>query len=184
MKCCPELRRCRVFGVLAISFVLSSSALSAAQSSAASDKSSKSNITQSAGALEQDFLGAIRAGDARKVLSYVPKGGVNVGPQAQHMTRDDVEQQFQAHRGLYCKLFDASCIDAPIKLDNSARPCSHRDLLTQSEKVRTAASETTRNGVRQAILVAEVKNDQCPNDRLIDFIFNLEADGWKLFSIP
>ncbi len=42
----------------------------------------------------------------------------------------------------------------------------------------------TRNGVQQAVLVAEVKNDQCSNAGLIDFIFNLEADGWKLFSIP
>jgi hypothetical protein len=34
------------------------------------------------------------------------------------------------------------------------------------------------------VLVARIENKQCPNDKLIDFIFNLEADGWKLFSIP
>ena len=84
----------------------------------------------------------------------------------------------------YCRLFDSSCIDAPLNLGNSARICSDRELLTRSEKVRTASSEVTRNGVQQAVLVAEVKNDQCSNSRLIDFIFNLDADGWKLFSIP
>jgi hypothetical protein len=42
----------------------------------------------------------------------------------------------------------------------------------------------TRNGVRQAVLVARIENRQCPGDKLIDFIFNLQADGWKLFSVP
>jgi hypothetical protein len=109
---------------------------------------------------------------------------VDLGPQTQHATRAEVERQFLAHRGLYCKLFDSSCIDAPINLDNSARACSYRELLTQSKKVHTAASAMTRNGVQQAVLVARIENDRCPNGKLIDFIFNLEADGWKLFSIP
>lgn len=134
--------------------------------------------------LERDFFTAIREGNAKKVLSYVPERGVDLGPQAQHATRAEVEQQFLAHRGLYCRLFDSSCIDAAINLDNSARACSYRELLTNSKKVRTAASVVTRNGVQQAVLVAEIKNDRCPNGKLIDFIFNLEADGWKLFSIP
>jgi hypothetical protein len=109
---------------------------------------------------------------------------VDLGPQTQHATRAEVQQQFLAHRGLYCRLFDSSCIDARINLDNSARACSYRELLTHSQKVRTAASAMTRNGVQQAVLVARIENDRCPNGRLIDFIFNLEADGWKLFSIP
>lgn len=151
-----------------------------AQSASDSPKAS----TVSTATLERDFFAAIREGDAKKFLSYVPNGGVNLGPQAQHVSRDDVEHQLLTHRGLYCKVFDSSCIDAPIKLDASERGCSYRDLLTHSDKVRTAATETTRNGVRQAILVAEVKNDECPSQRLIDVIFNFEAGGWKLFSIP
>ena len=75
-------------------------------------------------------------------------------------------------------------MQAPINLDNSARTCSYRELLTDSKNVHTAASQITRNGVRQAVLVARIKNDQCPNQTLIDFVFNLDADGWKLFSIP
>jgi hypothetical protein len=38
--------------------------------------------------------------------------------------------------------------------------------------------------VRQAILVARVNDEQCPDTKLIDFIFNAESEGWKLFSIP
>lgn len=102
----------------------------------------------------------------------------------QHVSRKEIEEQFKSHRGLFCKLFDSSCIDAEINLGNSLRTCSDRELLTQSDKVRTASSEVTRSGVQQAVLVAEVKNDQCSNAGLIDFIFNLNADGWKLFSIP
>lgn len=100
------------------------------------------------------------------------------------MTRSEVEQQFAQHRDLYCKLFDSSCIQSPIKLDASARSCSYRELLTHSEKVRTAATETVRGGVRQAILVAEVKSDQCSGVGLIDFIFNEGHSGWELFSAP
>jgi hypothetical protein len=150
----------------------------------ASSHSPKSGRSPSPASLEQDFFAAIRAGDSSKILSYVPERGVNVGPEAQHVSRDEVEQQFQFHRGLYCKLFDSSCIDAAINLGNSARGCSYRELLTHSEKVRTAASEVTRGGVMQAVLVAQIKNDQCPNQKLIDVIFNLQADGWKLFSVP
>jgi hypothetical protein len=138
----------------------------------------------SAKELEQQFFTAIRAGDADKVLAYIPKNGVNVGSQPLHVSRQDVERQFKAKRGLYCKLFDSSCVGAEINLGNSLRTCSDRELLTQSQKVRTASSEVTRNGVQQAVLVAEVKNDQCSDAGLIDFIFNLDADGWKLFSIP
>jgi len=159
-------------------------ALLASAAAQTSSSSGKSEAAVAPSALAQEFLAAIRAGDAGKVLSYIPEHGVNLGSEAQHATRDDVEQQFRAHRGLYCKLFDSSCIDAPINLDNSARACSYRELLTHSEKVRTAASEVTRNGVQQTVVVAEIKNDQCPNQKLIDFIFNLETDGWKLFSIP
>jgi hypothetical protein len=50
--------------------------------------------------------------------------------------------------------------------------------------VRTAATEAVRGGVRQAILVAEVKNDQCAGLGLIDFIFNEGHGGWELFSSP
>ena len=149
-------------------------------------QSTPSHPANSGGAavLQREFFDIIRRGEATKLLSYVPEQGINVGPQAEHVARPAVEQQFLHHSGLYCKLFDSSCLQAPIKLDASARACSYREALTHSEKVRTAATETVRSGVRQAIVVAEVKDDQCPNLRLIDFIFNYEQDGWKLFSVP
>jgi len=134
--------------------------------------------------LEREFFAAIREGDAKKILSYIPDQGVDVGPRREHVSRAEVEQEFAQHRGLYCKLFDSSCIQSPIRLDNSLRPCSYRELLTHSEKVRTAATEAVRGGVRQAILVAEVKNDQCSGLGLIDFIFNEGNSGWELFSVP
>jgi hypothetical protein len=135
-------------------------------------------------ALEREFFTAIREGDAKKILSYVPEQGMNVGARAEHVTRAEVEQQFAQHRGLYCKLFDSSCMQSPVKLDAGARACSYRELLTHAEKVRTAATEAVRGGVRQAILVAEVKNDQCAGLGMIDFIFNEGHSGWELFSAP
>lgn len=134
--------------------------------------------------LQRRFFTAIRNGDSQEILSYISPGGVNLGSQAQHASREEVTQHFATHTGLYCKLFDSSCVQASVNLENSARVCSYRELLTHSQKVRTAASEVTRNGVQQAVLVAQVQNDNCPNQKLIDVIFNLEADGWKLFSIP
>lgn len=167
--------------MLAACLLLLGLTMATAQSTSTAEKQ---NQSESAKTLERHFFSAIRNGDARKVLSYIPKSGVNAGPDAHHLTRQEVEQQFQARRGLYCYLFDSSCIDAAINLGNSKRACSDREMLTHSEKVRTASSEVTRNNVQQAILVAEVKNDQCSNVGLVDFIFNLDADGWKLFSIP
>jgi hypothetical protein len=161
--------------------LVSDGGLLAAQSST---DAGKSNSSASTAALEKEFFSAIRDGDTAKFLSYVPSGGINFGPQPVHMTRDDVEQQLLSRHGLYCKLFDSSCIDASINLENSGRVCSYRELLTHSDKVNTAASEITRSGVRQAVLVARIKNDQCSGPKLVDFIFNFEAGWWNLFSIP
>ena len=136
-------------------------------------------------ALEQEFFALLRSGNVKKFLSYVPDDGVNVGKDAYHLTRAEVEEQLLQKHGLYCKLFDSSCIQSEIQLDASnLHPCSYRELLTKSKKVRTAATESTRNGLRQAFLVAEVKNENCAGLGLIDFIFNYGQGSWKLFSIP
>jgi hypothetical protein len=171
--CCHDLLR-----TAAALTLLASSALAVAQSSA------KTAPALSVKTLEQEFFAALRSGDSVKFLSYVSQRGMNVGSDAQHVSRAEIEQQFQAHRGLYCRLFDSSCLRGPLDLGNSQRSCSDRELLTKSEKVRTASSQVTRNGVQQAVLVAQIKNDQCANSKLVDFIFNLDADGWKLFSVP
>jgi hypothetical protein len=129
---------------------------------------------QPAKTLEQKFFAALRSGNSKALMSYVPENGVNLG--AQHATKEEIGKQLQQHRGVYCKLFDSSCLNS--------QSCSYRELLSRSEKVRTAASEVTRNGVRQAVLVAQVQNQRCPDQKLIDFIFNLQGDSWKLFSMP
>lgn len=167
--------------VLALAVLVGASTPAAAQSTSTAEKTSS---REAIGTLERNFFAALRQGDSKKVLSYVAEDGVDVGANGQHETREQVEQQFQLHQGLYCKLFDSSCIKAAINLGNSTRACSYRELLMQSEKVHTASSEVTRSGVHQAVLVARLENKQCPNDKLIDFIFNLNADGWKLFSMP
>jgi hypothetical protein len=165
-----------VLGLVLVGAVCPATAQTAAASQAAA--------SPQADALARDFFALLEQGDASKFLSYVPEPGINVGPQASHLTRAEVEQQLLHHSGLYCKLFDSSCMQGEVKLDDSSRACSYRELLTRSEKVRKAATEAVRSGVRQAILVAEVKNDQCGGTRLIDFIFNYEPGGWKLFSVP
>jgi hypothetical protein len=172
-----------MYGLLICGLLLLGGSGSAAQSASAAS-SLHQTASEPTAALQREFFAAIREGDGKKFLSYVPEQGMNVGPQAKHMSRSEVEQHFAQHRDLYCKLFDSSCIQSPIKLDASSRVCSYRELLTHSEKVRAAATETVRGGVRQAILVAEVKNDQCSGVGLIDFIFNEGHSGWELFSVP
>jgi hypothetical protein len=139
---------------------------------------------ESPAVLEREFFAVIRRGDALKFLSYIPEDGVHVGRYADHTTRSEIEDQLTHRTGLYCKLFDSACIHSDSKTDPDRKPCSYRELLTQSDKVRTASTETTRNNVRQAILVAEVHNPKCAGPGLIDFIFNYQQGGWKLFSIP
>lgn len=179
----------RVLVLLALSFTLASAQdhapapSSKTASNAAAEKSNSHAVSPAQ--LEKDFFALVRSGDDKKFLTYVSEGGVNVGGNAQHLSHAEVEDQLAHHNGLYCKLFDSSCIQSEIKLDQSnVRACSYRELLTRSKDVHTAATETTRNGVRQAILVARMKNDSCSGVGLVDFIFNLQSDGWKLFSIP
>ena len=186
MKWRAGLRRCIIFGAVFSSVLLTQTTSAGAQSAPASGASGTPHTSRSpqTAALERDFFAAIREGDTKKFLSYVPEEGLHVGPQAKPVSRAEVEEQLSHRRDLYCKLFDSSCIEAPIKLDASSRVCSDRELLTHSAKVRIAASETVRNSVRQAILVAEVKNDQYGGTNLIDFIFNYVQGEWKLFSVP
>jgi hypothetical protein len=164
--------------------LLVSAQVHAQEAASASSEKPKAHAV-STSQLEHDFLKIMRAGDDKAFLTYVTAGGVNVGSNAQHVSRTEVEDQLTHHTGLYCKLFDTACLTSEIKLDASnVRACSYRELLTTSKDLHTAATETTRNGIRQAILVARMKNDNCAGVGLIDFIFNLESDGWKLFSIP
>ena len=171
--------------------LLVASVLACAQSVADKPASPTENTVSSAkppgpspAVLEREFFTVVRNGNVKQFMEYVPDDGVNIGRDAEHNTRAEIESQLTSRKGLYCTLFDSSCIQSTIKLDASAPPCSYRELLTQSDKVRTASTETTRNGVRQAFLVAEVHNQKCAGPGLIDFIFNYRKDGWKLFSIP
>ncbi len=186
MKWIAGLRRAVIFSAMLSSMLLMKTASAGAQSASPSgaSRAPHASISPQTAALERDFFAAIREGNARKFLSYVPEEGLHVGPQAKPVGRAEVEEQLSHRRGLYCKLFDSSCIETSIKLDASSRACSDRELLTHSEKVRTAASETVRNGERQAILVAEVKNNRCGGTNLVDFIFNYVQGEWKLFSAP
>ena len=187
MTMSPNGGAARFLGLMLLAGILSG-LVQIAAGQAASTSTGANNATNSLPApvetLARDFFGAIREGNTRKFLSYVPDGGINFGAQPQHLTRAEVETQLLHHRGLYCRVFNSSCIDGEIRLDASAPACSDRELLTRSEKVRTAATEAVRNGVRQAILVAEVKNNQCGGAHLVDFIFNFEHGEWKLFSVP
>src|SRR5271157_5916594 len=108
-----------VYGLLICGLLLLEGSGSAAQS-ASGASISQQTASEPTAALERELFAAIREGDAKKFLSYVPEQGMNVGPQAKHMTRSEVEQQFAQHRDLYCKLFDSSCIQSAIRLDASA----------------------------------------------------------------
>ncbi len=184
MKRTAGLRRAIICGATFWAVLQATAACGQAASASGTSGTQHRSIRPQTVALERDFFATIREGNAKKFLAYVPEEGLHVGPQAEPVSRSAVEEQLSHRRDLYCKLFDSSCIDAPIKLDSSSRACSDRELLTHSEKVRTAASETVRNGVRQAILVAEVRNKECGGAILIDFIFNYVQGEWKLFSVP
>jgi hypothetical protein len=155
-----------------------------AQTATGESATSPKTVRPTASELEQQVFAIVREGDALRFLGYVPEDGVNLGREAVHTNRAEIEEQLTHHTGLYCKLFDTSCLPKSAGAESSPQICSYRELLTQSEKVRTASTETTRNYVRQAILVAEVQNAKCGGHRLIDFIFNYHQGGWKLFSIP
>jgi len=155
--------------------------LACAQAVSRQDASPIETATPTTSELEKTFFAIVRDGDALQFLAYVPEDGVNLGHDAKPTPRAAIEDQLTHRTGLYCKLFDSGCI---AKAAAGVQPCSYRELLTHSEKARTASTETTRNNVRQAILVAEVQNQKCGGAVLIDFIFNYHQAGWKLFSIP
>jgi hypothetical protein len=156
--------------------------LAAGQLGGQTPQSQAKLITPTVTGLEKSFFTLLRNGDAQQFLSYVPEDGVNLGRDAEHATKSDIEEQLTKRTGLYCKLFDTACLQATA--EGHAPSCSYRELLNGSEKVRTASTEATRNNIRQAVLVAEVQNDKCGGHILIDFIFNQQQGGWKLFSIP
>lgn len=167
------------------SVLIGTSAFLAAQNDSAQATAKSSETTAiTPSELEKQFTAVIRNGDALKFLSYVPDDGAHLGKHADATTRGEIEEQLTHRTGLYCKLFDSACLASSSMTDDPKTACSYRELLTQSEKVRTASSEITRNGVRQAILIAQAQNQKCGGSVLIDFIFNAQKGEWKLFSIP
>jgi len=168
--------------LLAVSWVIvvlvCFSTVTLAQSASGQPAASAKVAPTTTSELEHEFFAVIRTGDALKLLSYIPEDGVNLGRGAEHTSREAIEEQLTHRTGLYCKLFDSAC------MSGATAACSYRELLTLSETFRTASMETTRNGVRQAILVAQVQNQKCGGAVLIDFIFNHQQGGWKLFSVP
>ena len=95
------------------------------QAEAGHAASTKTVAVLTPAALESEFFAVVREGDALKFLSYISEEGVNLGRDAQHASRDAVEEQLTHRTGLYCKLFDTACLN-----DGD---CSYRELLTQSE---------------------------------------------------
>src|ERR1035438_7117034 len=125
MKWIAGLRRAVIFSAMFLSILTTQTTSAAAQSASppGASRTPHASISPQTAALERDFFAALRQGNARKFLSYVPEAGLHVGPQAQPVGRAEVEEQLSHRRGLYCKLFDSSCIDSAIKLDASSRAC-------------------------------------------------------------
>src|ERR1035438_8464493 len=158
MKWIAGLRRAVIFSAMFSSILTTQTTSAAAQSASppGASRTPHASISPQTAALERDFFAALRQANATKFLSYVPEEGLHVGPQAQPLSRAEVEEQLSHRRGLYCKLFNSSCIDTAIKLDTSSRSCSDRELLTRSEKVLSTARETAGNGVLQPLLAPQV----------------------------
>ena len=78
--------------------------------------------------------------------AYVPEDGVNLGRDAVHTTRAEIEEQLTHHTGLYCKLFDSSCLPPPGK----AR-CDAADLLVPrvADAIGEGADGLDRNNAQQ-----------------------------------
>src|SRR5271166_4697939 len=76
----------------------------------ANSGSETKSVGNSPAELEREFFAIVRSGDTLKFLSYVPEDGVNLGRDAKHSTRAEIEDQLTNRRGLYCRIFDSSCI--------------------------------------------------------------------------
>src|ERR1035438_8033023 len=118
MKWIAGLRRAVIFSAMFLSILTTQTTSAAAQSASppGASRTPHASISPQTAALERDFFAALRQANARKFLSYVPEEGLHVGPQAQPLSRAEVEEQLSHRRDLYCKLFDSSCIDTAIKI--------------------------------------------------------------------
>ena len=92
-----------------------------AQTATGETGASTKSAAPTASELERQMFAIVREGDALRFLGYVPEDGVNLGRDAVHTNRAEIEDQLTHHTGVYCKLFDSTCLQPPGKADASSQ---------------------------------------------------------------
>src|ERR1035437_6888992 len=95
MKWRAGLRRAVIFSAMLSSMLTTQTTSVRAQSASppGASRTPHASISPQTAALERDFFAAIRQGNAKKFLSYVPEEGLPVGPLAEPVSRAEVEEQ-------------------------------------------------------------------------------------------
>lgn len=140
--------------------------------------------------LQETFLKVLRQKHTTQFLSYIGKGGVAFGVDANVQSRKQIANEFHTHDGAYCFLFDSTCLtrewNASTRRGGRAnRFCSVYELLTASKSAQVETSLGSHHGKPQAYVWITPGVQSCSNGSVpVEFIFTRFDDGWKLVAAP
>jgi hypothetical protein len=122
-------------------------------------------------------LDAIRDNDATFLSRLADPGGVYVGTDAQRMSALRFGRELLEKRGVYCVIFDASCLKGQ-SVDSRTR-YSLRQILIQQQ----VTMNVTRVGGAPEVRAAVVKKVKGSNEILFTLVFRHVEGNWKLQQI-
>jgi hypothetical protein len=124
-------------------------------------------------------LDALRNGDSDFLLTVVDRSGIFMGIDTPKMSVARFKEDLAAKRGVYCVIFDSSCLGEKWR-GNSGSPSSIREILLK-QPVRMSLPSKVEGA--QKVRAVVVCKDDGSGEVLLTFVFRHAGDNWKLQQI-
>lgn len=133
--------------------------------------------------LQQRFLRAIKEKNADLFLGFVSDDGIYLGVDSGKLSKKDVAHEIKMRKGVYCLLFDSTCLRAETHDETCSY--SYSQMLSDAEKIKISTSLGNYKNTPQAEITVSVRDYRgTSSSEMLNFIFNREASGWRLIAIP
>jgi hypothetical protein len=144
--------------------------------SSAQRKENREDSLDTVIALSENVVGAIRNNDSKFLSATADHAGIFVGVDVDRMSWARFNRELSQRRGVYCVIFDTSCLANQMKNPNVF---SLLEVLLR-EEVKLEVAEIQGALPKKAVAVRSTTD---PNNTLFTLIFRHVGKDWKLQQI-
>jgi hypothetical protein len=136
------------------------------------------NVASDVDSVARRTLDALREGDSQFLLTIVDREGISLGIDTPRMSVARFREELVAKRGVYCVIFDSSCLGKNGK--DSGSLSSIREILLKRPSKMSASSKVEGEPRVRTVVVRKADGS---DDVLFTLMFRHEGDNWKLEQI-